>query len=315
MTGVDTVVNKERKVFCVGFNKTGTVTLHVLLRDSLGLRSAHEPEWTDWSFLGDKVELDRFDAFSDGGCCSVEALDTLYPDALFVLNTRPLQHWVLSRHKAVERSKAMTRWALSEYVPLGLLASMLNRWILDNSEKAVLQWVSLRNSYHRHVLEFFANRSDKLLVLDIENPDAANQLARFLGCDADLEAEVLHQQGEGSITGLLLNAIGSTPSPENSAIEIERIFARHDLAAFARNLTCFESDIYKINPTFSDRILRVFPFLGVPVRWMFIRSVGLRARSKSVFAKWLIDYMILMSRSGEDMSRFTSVRRIASASK
>jgi hypothetical protein len=41
----------------------------------------------------------------------------------------------------------------------------------------------------------------------------------------------------------------------------------------------------------------------------------LRARSKSVFAKWLIDYMILMSRSGEDMSRFTSARRIASASK
>ena len=69
------------------------------------------------------------------------------------------------------------------------------------------------------MIEFFANRSDKLLVLDIENPDAANPLARFLGCDADLETEVLHQQREGSITGLLLRAIGSTHSPENSAID------------------------------------------------------------------------------------------------
>ena len=37
------------KVFCVGFNKTGTTTLHRIFAQ-LGLRSAHNPRWTDWSF-------------------------------------------------------------------------------------------------------------------------------------------------------------------------------------------------------------------------------------------------------------------------
>ena len=37
------------KVFCVGFNKTGTTTLHRILGDQLSYRSAHKPRWTDWS--------------------------------------------------------------------------------------------------------------------------------------------------------------------------------------------------------------------------------------------------------------------------
>ena len=96
------------KVFCIGFNKTGTTTLHRILQDQLSYRSAHKPRWTDWSITRNRPELDQFDAFSDGGCASIKNLDELYPEAIFVLNTRPLRHWVLSRYKAVERSAIST---------------------------------------------------------------------------------------------------------------------------------------------------------------------------------------------------------------
>ena len=168
------------KVFCVGFNKTGTVTLDSIFRDQLSYRSAHTPGWTDWTVTQDRHRLDRFDAFSDGACASIRNLDELYPEALFILNTRPLKHWVLSRHKAVERTRTAVRWALTKYVPLGLVARIINRWVLDNRERAVMRWIRIRNSYHEHVIRYFSDRKGKLLVMNIYDADFAAPLSRFL---------------------------------------------------------------------------------------------------------------------------------------
>ena len=159
---------RHPKVFCVGCNKTGTVTLHTIFCDQLSYRSAHDPGWTDWSITKNRAELDRFDAFSDGECASIKNLDDLYPEALFILNTRPLKQWVLSRHKVVERSRRAVRWALTKYVPLGFLAWILNRWVLDNRERAVVRWIRIRNSYHEHVMGYFSDRNGKLLIMNIE---------------------------------------------------------------------------------------------------------------------------------------------------
>ena len=174
------------KVFCVGFNKTGTTTLHRILGEQLSYRSAHKPRWTDWSITKNRSRLDPFDAFSDGGCASIKNLDELYPEALFILNTRPLKHWVLSRHKAVERSRRAVRWALTKYVPLGFVAWVINRWVLDNREGAVMRWIRIRNSYHEHVLRYFRDREGKLLVVNIEEDDFAERLAQFLGVEGTI---------------------------------------------------------------------------------------------------------------------------------
>ncbi len=299
------------KVFCVGFNKTGTTTLHRLFSQQLGYRSAHNPKWTDWSIARRKDQLDSHDVYSDGGCASVQALDELYPDARFILNTRPLKHWVLSRHKAVERSRAAVRWALTKYVPLGFFARFLNHWVLQNGESRMLRWIVVRNSFHRHVVQYFSGRPDKLLILDIEDEAALEDLSDFLGVDRGLQAKAENQEGEGSITSIILNAIGAKISRDRSARAVEVLFEKHGLTDHADTLTWFESDVHWIGLSASDRVGRVLPFLRPVFRATYVHLVGVRSRARSFLAKWLVDTLIRFFRSEEDLHHFTTVRRIA----
>lgn len=305
----------ERKVFCVGFNKSGTTTLHRVFADQLGMRSAHNPRWTDWSVARMTDPLDRHQVYSDGGCASVRNLDELYPDALFILNTRPLRNWVLSRHKAVERSRAAVRWFLSRYVPLGWLARVLNRVIMDNGPRAMARWVAIRNAYHRHVLEYFDGREDKLLVLDIENDDAYERLTRFLGTPAKVQPPVANADGQGSTTNVILNAIGKRMAREQSTAVVQAFFEVPELAPHADCLTYFESGTYRLGRSASDVVLVLLPFLRVPFRWTYRAAVGQRAGARSFFAKWFWDLFIRFFRSERDMDHFTTVTRTASGSK
>ena len=303
------------KVFCVGFNKTGTTTLHRILGDQLSYHSAHKPRWTDWSITKNRSHLDPFDAFSDGGCASVRNLDELYPDALFILNTRPLKHWILSRHKAVERSRRAVRWALTKYVPLGFVAWIINRWVLDNRERAVIRWIRIRNSYHQHVIRYFRDREGKLLVLNIEEDDFAPRLARFLGAGETVAPTLANPDGQGSTTRIILDTIGEKVGKHSSDEDVDSIFASYGLDPQGDNLTYFESPSLELSRSASDYLLMVLPFLKSPFRWVYTSLVAIRSKAHSFLSKWLVDSFIRFFRSESDMHYFTSVRRLGSASK
>ena len=303
------------KVFCVGFNKTGTVTLHRIFCDQLSYRSAHKPLWTDWSVSKNRNQLDQFDAFSDGGCASIKNLDELYPEALFILNTRPLKHWVLSRHKAVERSRRAVGWALTKYVPLGFVAWIINRWVLDSREGAVKRWIRIRNSYHEHVMAYFGDRNGKLLVVNIEDADFAEQLARFLGTETSIAPTVENRDGSGSTTRAILETIGEKMGTRTSEREVDAFFSSHSLNQHGDNLTFFTSPSFHLSRSASDYLLILLPFLRPVFRWIYTKLVAVRSRALSFLAKWLIDFLIRFFRSESDMHYFTSVRRLASASK
>lgn len=302
------------KVFCVGFNKTGTTTLHRLFADELGLRSAHNPRWTDWSITRDTSNLDRFDAFSDGGCPSVRDLDELYPDALFVLNTRPMRNWVLSRHKALMRSRAAVRWALTKYVPLGWLAAVINHRYLDDSERAMARWVAIRNAYHAHVLRYFQGRDGKLLVVDIESPEAPRRVAAFLGLATPEAAPHANADGKGSMTATILEAIGTRLDTAASAEATDAFFAAR-LPDHTDELTTFESDEFRLGRSASDRVARIAPFLRPVFRRIYRGAVSARSRSRSFLAKIWWDAFIRFCRSEQDLHEFTTVHRIGSASR
>jgi|GEM_PF-632535 hypothetical protein len=302
------------KVFCVGFNKTGTTMLHRLFSEQLGYRSDHNPKWTDWSIASGTRELDRHDVFSDGGCASIRELDRLYPDARFVLNMRSLKRWVLSRHKAVERSRAAVRWALTKYVPLGLFASGVNRWVLENDENSMLRWIAVRNSFHRHVIQYFSERPDKLLILDIEDDLALQNLSRFLGVDTVLEAKTANAEGHGSTTRIILDAIGAKMSRDRSERAVGALFEKYDLARHADELTWFESDVHHVGRSASDRVLQLLPFMRPLVQGVYVRLVRTRSKARSFMAKWLVDTFIRFFRSERDLHYFTTVRRLGSAS-
>lgn len=311
----DEGVRGHPKVFCIGFNKTGTVALHRIFCDQLSYRSAHEPQWTDWSITKNRYQLDQFDAFSDGGCASIKNLDDLYPEALFILNTRPLKHWVLSRHKAVERSRRAVHWALTKYVPLGFVAWIINRWVLDNRERAVMRWIRIRNSYHEHVMCYFKDRNGKLLVVSIEEADFAARLARFLGAEASIAPTVENRDGHGSTTRTILESIGEKMGTHASERDVDAFFSSNALDQHRDNLTFFESPSFRLSRSASDYFLIFLPFLRPLFRWIYTALVAVRSKSRSVLAKWLVDSLIQFFRSESDMHYFTSVRRLGSASK
>jgi hypothetical protein len=303
------------KVFCVGFNKTGTTTLHRILGDQLSYRSAHKPRWTDWSITKNRERLESWDAFSDGGCASIRNLDELFPEALFILNTRPLKHWVLSRHKAVERSRRAVRWALTKYVPLGFVAWVVNRWVLDNREAAVIQWIRIRNSYHEHVIGYFKERKDKLLVVNIEEDEFAEQLARFLHAEGSLAPTLANRDGEGSTTRTILETIGEKVGRHSSDEYIDSLFSSRNLNEHGDNLTFFDSPSLQLSRSASDYLLIPLPFLKPAFRWIYTSLVVVRSKAHSFMAKWLVDSLIGFFRSESDMHYFTSVRRLGSGSK
>jgi glycosyltransferase involved in cell wall biosynthesis len=111
------------RVFCIGLNKTGTSSFHAAM-EILGLSSLHwgGPEINQ----AVRAALDEgrpllsgldpaFDAFSDVGLLSThfDLLDEQYPGSRFVLAVRPVQEWIDSRRRHVERNIA--RRAVGDY--------------------------------------------------------------------------------------------------------------------------------------------------------------------------------------------------------
>lgn len=152
------------RVFCIGLNKTGTSSFHAAM-EILGLRSLHGGG-SDWG--GDKVDqavrdaagkgrpllsgIDPvFDAFSDIRALArrFDLLDDQYSGSWFILTVRPVDDWIDSRRRHVERNIA--RWKAGKYHGTFLVVDEA-RW---------------RREWHRHVSrarEYFARRPGFLEV-------------------------------------------------------------------------------------------------------------------------------------------------------
>ena len=104
------------RVFCIGLNKTGTSSFHAAM-EIVRLSSLHwgGPEIN----RAVRAALDEgrpllsgldpaFDAFSDIGLLSThfDVIDRQYPGSRFVLTVRPLDDWIDSRRRHVERNIA-----------------------------------------------------------------------------------------------------------------------------------------------------------------------------------------------------------------
>lgn len=137
------------KIFVIGFNKTATTTFHhIFLKNNL--KSQHSNKWN----------LEKFDCFSD----NIEMNDNFkilynkYPNAHFILNTRSLKKWIISRFKH------------------GYLISTKNEklkknWAWPPTEKLVKEWIIERETYYSDVLNFFKNKPNKLLIINIDQPN------------------------------------------------------------------------------------------------------------------------------------------------
>ncbi|WP_409438916.1 sulfotransferase [Psychromonas sp. GE-S-Ul-11] len=170
------------KIFQIGFNKCGTLSIHDFLVAN-GIRSVHymKGQLANTIFKnydnGDDLlkGLDDYDAFSDMESLTPDGfqyvandlfkvLHRSYPDAVFILNTRPVDDWINSRLRHGGGSY------LDRY-----------RCILDKPKADIIEvW---HKQYHQHVtnvLSYFSEYPDAHFIhLDLAScqPD---DLGHFL---------------------------------------------------------------------------------------------------------------------------------------
>ncbi|MEQ9230761.1 MAG: sulfotransferase, partial [Cyclobacteriaceae bacterium] len=293
----------RRKIFCIGFNKTGTTTLHTIFKEQLGLKSTHKGRWTYWSADKQKSRIDKRDCFTDGETALVRRLKEKYPDAYFILNTRPLRSWLISRHKSTERTKAAAAWFLKKFMPLEFLANWMKKYYLRNDERAMMTWIKIRNSYHRYVLDEFSGDS-KFLMVDIESETMTDQLSEFLGLNTPIEPVWKNIEGSadgtGSIASRIVFAIGDKKTKVSSEERVDEFLHKHGLAEHGGCLTYIDEPKLFLSASFADRITKFLPFSKRVYRSSFLWFVHKRGAAKNFVSKWFWDVLISMTRSNKD---------------
>lgn len=173
--------NNNKKIFIIGFNKTGTSTLHnYFIKNSIP--SIH---W-DNGKIATKIEYnyehnnklltgyEKYIVFSDmenyiydediiyAYVTYFKEMDRQYPESKFILNIRNVDNWIKSRNRHMNRNYTK------------IICKKLNL----NEKELNDKW---RDDFYNHknnVIKYFSDKHNKLLVFDIEK-DSVQKLNDF----------------------------------------------------------------------------------------------------------------------------------------
>lgn len=165
------------KVFCIGFHKTGTTSLAVALR-MLGYRvtgpnGTRDPDIAENVYTMADELVARYDAFQDNPWPVLyRHLDENYPGSKFIMTIRSPDSWIRSQVK-----------------DFGLTETPMRRWIYgvgcpEGNEDV---YVARYERHNRDVLEYFKDRPDDLLILDLPKGHGWPELCGFLDVDVPVE--------------------------------------------------------------------------------------------------------------------------------
>lgn len=159
------------KIFAIGFHKTGTTSLADAL-ESLGYRvcggtGLRDPRIADRALAVATERLPHFDAFQDNPWPILyRELDALCPGSRFILTERDTDRWFASA---------------SEH--FGADDTPMREWIYGVGHPRGHEEV-YRTRYEEHyeqVRDYFRDRPDDLLSIDITRGDGWKELCEFLG--------------------------------------------------------------------------------------------------------------------------------------
>lgn len=209
------------KIFFIGMHKTGTTTYAALCR-AANFSTLHGGAWFDSSSSSKKARQTH-DCFADFGedpdtelLPAVQNLVKEWPEARFVLNTRPLLSWVVS--VLDHTTAANKRCECSE------------RWDRSRTKEERVKWgtaayiqriVERRSQYHQDVLHYFGSDerlASRLLVADVTtqpHEELVGTLAAFMG-RAGLAGAMLYLLGQEAAG---LDHISLYHDPSSSFIE------------------------------------------------------------------------------------------------
>ncbi len=170
---------KWNKVFIVGLPRTGTTSVCIRLLES-NLHVAHTA-FTKECFAKAQVLAD-VPIFSD-----YEVLYEIYPNSKFVLLERNLDGWLPSIERLLKRMNKNLVRSEGGFYPL-LKESYQSIFEISDKHQdtqfdEVISTNRLINCYNRHkqrVKNFFSNKHDALLSIDVSTLNSCKQLLEFL---------------------------------------------------------------------------------------------------------------------------------------
>jgi len=151
----------RRKVFCIGFNKTGTSSLHEFFK-ACELKSAHNDQWPGYSHIESGQSYFTKQCYSDGEQSDFAILDKWFPRSLFILNDRSDKEWLYSRIKHVLRFNEQ-RIDLQTVLSSDRYGKMAKEFLADE-EAAILKWISEKRIYTKQARAYFRGRKEFLDV-------------------------------------------------------------------------------------------------------------------------------------------------------
>jgi len=189
------------KIFVIGRNKTGTTSIGKFLSAS-GFTLSHQRatelfiyEWANMNFHKIIKYCKDYDAFQDipfSLDLTYQIMDYAYPGSKFILTERTdSKTWYNSliryQSKIIGKNRVPTANDLKEF------GYRRKGWVW-NAQKLIygIDEETLYNkdiytkhyeSHSKRVREYFHNRPDDLLILNLENPDATRLLCEFLGLE------------------------------------------------------------------------------------------------------------------------------------
>lgn len=162
---------KSRKVFCIGFHRTGTTTFQTALEE-LGYKvvGMRKPEWDAYA-TGDyeaiRECINQFDGFRDMPWpLMYQSLYEAYPDSQFVLSHREPASWISS---CVGNYKDR---------PYDMFPVIYGFEVFEGNEETA------KKRYLKHIEDvrvFFSDKPGKLLDIDFTMESHWQPLCEFLG--------------------------------------------------------------------------------------------------------------------------------------
>lgn len=179
--------SKFNKIFCIGLHKTGTTSLHNFFLN-LGIKSTHNTSWSKTPIPNEYLQ--KYRAFSDGGGHfwfneyefggnhEVRLLDENYPNSKFILNTRSLKSWVVSK---------LLHAGWKEGIELNAPKKVTHEEWRYKSIDVVRKWITNRYNYHEKVKKYFEDRPNDILYIDVtKNTNLLKKLINFLEFDQQI---------------------------------------------------------------------------------------------------------------------------------
>ena len=169
-------MTEKTKVFCIGFQKTGTTSMGAAL-EILGYRVtggnwARDPEVSKVALQRALETVPLYDAFQDNPWPLLyKELDLAFPGSKFIMTIRPPEKWIKSAVKG-----------------FGTGTSPVREWIYGEGKGSPVGneqiWLDRYAKHNREVLEYFAHRPEDFMIMDLAAGDGWEKLCGFLGAPA-----------------------------------------------------------------------------------------------------------------------------------